>query len=150
MSEYLKKYFEDSDIQFQLVPPHMHWRNVAERAVRTFRNHFIAALCTVDPLFPFYLWYRLLPQVTMTLNMLRVSPLNLGLSAYEQVDGIHNFERTPLASLGCKVKIHKNLISDSPTIPTQSMDGTSDQQYNIKDVTTAITLILEGKVHQIQ
>ena len=44
MSEDLKKYFEDSDIQFQLVPPHMHWRNAAERDVRTFKNHFIADL----------------------------------------------------------------------------------------------------------
>ena len=52
VSEDLKKYFEDSDIQFQLVPPHMHWRNAAERAVRTFKNHFIAALCNVDPLLP--------------------------------------------------------------------------------------------------
>ena len=97
VSEDLKKYFEDSDIQFQLVPPHMHRSNAAERAVRTFKNHFIAALCTVDPLFPFYLWDRLLPHVTMTLNMLRRSRSNPGLSAYEQVDGIQNFERTPLA-----------------------------------------------------
>ena len=43
----------------------------------------------------------------MTLNMLRRSRLNPGISAYEQVDGIHNFERTPLAPLGCKVKIHE-------------------------------------------
>ena len=71
VSEDLKKYFEDSYIQFQLVPPRMHWRNAAERDVRTFWNHFISDLCTVDPLFPFYLWYRLLTQVTMTLNMLR-------------------------------------------------------------------------------
>ena len=39
--------------------------------------------------------------------------LNPGLSAYEQVDGIQSFERTPLAPLGCKVKIngkpHKRL-----------------------------------------
>ena len=41
VSEDLKKYFEDSYIQFQLVPPHMHLRNSAERAVRTFKNHFI-------------------------------------------------------------------------------------------------------------
>ena len=53
VSEDLKKYFEASDIKLQLVPPHMHWRNVAERAMRTFRNHFIAALCTVDPIFIF-------------------------------------------------------------------------------------------------
>ena len=90
VSEDLNKYVEDSDIQFQLVPPHMHWRNDAERAVRNFKNHFIAALWTVEPLLPFYLWDRLLPQVTMTLNMMRRSRLNPGLSAYEQVDGIHN------------------------------------------------------------
>ena len=29
VSEDLKKYFEDSDIQFQMVPPHMHQRNTA-------------------------------------------------------------------------------------------------------------------------
>ena len=43
----------------------------------------------------------------MNLNMLRQSRLKPGLSAYEQVDGIHNFEQTPLAPLGCKVKIHE-------------------------------------------
>ena len=91
VSEDLKQYFEDSDIQFQLVPPHMHCINAAERDVRNFKNHFIAALCTVDPRLPFYLWDRLLPQVTMTLNMLRRSRLKPWISAYEQVDGIHNF-----------------------------------------------------------
>ena len=29
VSEDLKKYFEDSDIQFQLVPPHMNQRNAS-------------------------------------------------------------------------------------------------------------------------
>ena len=91
VSEYLKQYFEDSDIQFQLVSPHIHRRNASERAVRTFKNHFISDLCTVDPLFPFYLWDRLLPQVTMTLNMLRRSQLNPGLLAYKYVDGIQWF-----------------------------------------------------------
>ena len=51
--EDLKKYFEDSDIQFQLVLPHMHRVNAAKRDVKTFNNHFIAALFTVNPLFPF-------------------------------------------------------------------------------------------------
>ena len=91
VSEDLKQYFEDSDLQFQLVPPHMHQRNAAERDVITFKNHFIATLCNVDPLFPYYLWDRLLPQVIMTINMLRLSRLNPGISAYIQVDGIHNF-----------------------------------------------------------
>ena len=70
MPEELKQYFEYLDIQFQLVPPHMHLRNAAERAVTTFKNHFIAALCTLEPRLPLDLWERLLTQVTMTLNML--------------------------------------------------------------------------------
>ena len=44
VSDDLKQYFEDSDIQFQLVPPHMHQGNSSKRAVRTFKNHFIATL----------------------------------------------------------------------------------------------------------
>ena len=44
----------------------------------------------------------------MKLNMLRLIQLNPGLSAYEQVDGIHNFEQTPWAPLGWKKKIHEN------------------------------------------
>ena len=91
MSEDLKKYFEDSYIQFQLVRPHMHWRNATERDVRTFKNRFIDAQLTVEPLFLSYLWDRLLPQVTMTLNMLQRYRINPGLSSYEKVDGIHNF-----------------------------------------------------------
>ena len=73
----------------------------------TFKNHFIAALCTVEPLFPFYLMGRLLPQVTMILKMLRRFRLNPELSAYKQVYGIHNFEKTTLAPLGCKVEIYE-------------------------------------------
>ena len=71
VSEDLKQYFEDSDIQFQLLPPHTHQINAAERDVINFKNHFIAALCTVEPRLPFYLWDHLLPQVTITLNILR-------------------------------------------------------------------------------
>ena len=59
------------------------------------------------PIFHFYLWDHLLPQVTMTLNMLRLSWLNPELSAYEQVDGIHNFEQTPLATLVYKVNVYE-------------------------------------------
>ena len=50
VSEDLKNKFEDSDIQFQLVPPHIYWRNATERAVKYFKNHFISNLCNMDPL----------------------------------------------------------------------------------------------------
>ena len=83
ISEDLKQYFDKSYIQFQLGSPHMHQRNAAERSLRTFKNHFVSALCTVYPYFYFYFWELFLPRFTMTLNMLWRSKLNLELSEYE-------------------------------------------------------------------
>ena len=54
----------------QLVPPDTHRRNLAERAIQTFKSHFISILAGVDPAFPMNLWDRLLPQTVLTLNLL--------------------------------------------------------------------------------
>jgi hypothetical protein len=43
-------------LTYQLVPPHIHRRNTAERAIRTFKNHFIAGLSSADDQFPMRLW----------------------------------------------------------------------------------------------
>jgi hypothetical protein len=53
---------EQFKLEYQLVPPHTHRRNAAERAIRTFKNHFIAGLCSADNEFPIRLWDRLVPQ----------------------------------------------------------------------------------------
>jgi hypothetical protein len=58
----LKNVFTVKDIPYQLVPPHCHRRNAAERAIRTFKEHFVAGLSSVDPSFPLHLWDRPLPQ----------------------------------------------------------------------------------------
>jgi hypothetical protein len=54
-SEALKDIFTAKSIEYQLVPPGtMHCCNAAKRAIRTFKNHFIAGLCSVDKKhFPF-------------------------------------------------------------------------------------------------
>jgi hypothetical protein len=57
-----KNFFAVNDIAYQLVPPHCHQRNAAERAIRTFKKHFVAGLSSVEPSFPLHLWDRLLPQ----------------------------------------------------------------------------------------
>ncbi len=51
----LKDFFESEEISFQLVPPHNKRRNTAERAIRTFKNHLVAGLCSCDPNFPIHL-----------------------------------------------------------------------------------------------
>jgi hypothetical protein len=48
----LKHFFTTNDVEYQLVPPHCHRRNAAEREIHTFRKHFVTGLAYVDPDFP--------------------------------------------------------------------------------------------------
>ena len=95
-------------LEYQLVPPHVHQRNKAERMIRTFKNHFIAGLCTADPDFPLCLWDRLLPQALLTLNLLRTSRINPQLSAHAQVFGAFDFNRTPIGPPGTRVMVFES------------------------------------------
>jgi len=92
--------------KFQLVPPDMHRRNRAERAIRMFKDHFLAILASVDATFPPYLWDLLLPQAELTLNLLRQSALNPRISAWEFFQGPFDFNKTPLGPVGCRVLIY--------------------------------------------
>jgi hypothetical protein len=65
----------------QLVPPHNHCVNTAKQAIGTFKDHFIAALATVDNLCPLQLWDEFLLQVELTLNLIRFSRHNPLISA---------------------------------------------------------------------
>ena len=80
---------------------------MAERAICTFKNHFIRCLCSVDKNFPLHLWCRLLDQAELTLNMLCTSRINPNLSAHEQLHSIHDFNATPLAPLGTRCIAHE-------------------------------------------
>ena len=68
---------------FQLVPPDMHRRNRAERAICTFKDHFLAILSGVDAAFSPYLWDLLLPQAELTLNLLQQATINPPISAWD-------------------------------------------------------------------
>jgi hypothetical protein len=104
----LKKAFSKYNVLFQRVPPKEHRVNAAERAIRTFKNHFVATLNTVDSKFPLDLWDRLLPQTTLTLNLLRSSRIHPSLSAYASLYGAFDFNRTPIAPLGTRIVAHVN------------------------------------------
>ena len=101
-----QKAIEKNKMTFQKVPPHDHRRNLAERAIQTFKAHFIAILCGVDESFPMHLWCRILPQVEMTLNLLRPSRLLPTVSAHAHLYGQHDYNAHPLAPLGCAVEMH--------------------------------------------
>jgi hypothetical protein len=95
------------DVDFQLFSPGMHRRNAAERAICTFKNHFIAGLCSVDKDFPLHLWDCLLPQAILSLKLLRGSRLNPKLSAWAQLNGNFDFNRTPIAPPGIRVIVNE-------------------------------------------
>jgi hypothetical protein len=103
----LKNFFTVNDIAYQLVPPHCHRRNAAERAIRTFKEHFVAGLSSVDPSFPLHLWDRLLPQAETTLNLLRTSRLHPQLSTTAHFQGLVDYNKTAFAPPGCKIIAHK-------------------------------------------
>ena len=107
----LQQFMTEKGECFQLVPPYLHIRNSAERAIQTFKNHFISGLTSVNKNFPIHIWCRLLPHCLLALNLLRPSRINPKLSAYAQLHGAFDFNRTPLAPPGTKIIIH-----DKPAI----------------------------------
>ena len=92
----------------QLVTPDNHRRNLAERAIQTFKCHFKAILAGVDESFPMQLWDKLLPQTILTLNLLQQSNVTPTVSAYQYVHGIFDYNKTPLAPLGCAVQLFES------------------------------------------
>ena len=105
-SQDLKDAFLKYQIKFQRVPPKEHRANAAERAIRTFKNHFVSVLCAADSKFPLSEWDRLLPQTTLTLNLLRSSRIHPSLSAHASLFGQFDFNRTPLAPMGTQIIAH--------------------------------------------
>ena len=102
----LKWAMTKNEIDWQLATPYQHRANAAERAIRTFKNHFIAGLSSVHPDFPIKEWDRLIPQAVLTLNLLRNSRVNPKLSSCAYLHGPFNFNSTPLAPPGTLVAIH--------------------------------------------
>jgi hypothetical protein len=91
----------------QLVPPDNHRRNLAERAIQTFKNHFKAIIAGVDDSFPMKLWDKLLPQTVLTLNLLGQSNFAPTVSAYQYVRRNFDYNKMPIAPMGCAVQLHK-------------------------------------------
>ncbi len=93
------------ELQDSIGTPHNHRWNLAERAIQTFKNHFKAILAGVDDNLPMRLWDKLLPQTVLTLNLLRQSNVAPTVLAYQYIHGNFNYNKMPLAPLGCTVQL---------------------------------------------
>ena len=105
--EGLKQFMHDNNVQYQLVLLNYHRLNLAEKAIGTFKDHFITGMCSLDPNCPRHLWCRFITQATQTLNLLRPARLNPRLSAEAYLNGAFDYNKTPLAPPGTKVLVHK-------------------------------------------
>ena len=90
-----------------MVPPYINSRNIAERAIRTLKSHFLSTLAGIAPTLPKNLWDLLLPQTEITLNILRKSTLNPKILAWEYFQGPFDYKSTPLGTLGVPVIIQQ-------------------------------------------
>ena len=98
--------FAKNNIKFQQVPPHQKRRNAAERAIQTWKTHFLSGLASLPPDFPIAEWDRLIFQGELTLNLLRNARANNKLSAWAYLFGNWDFNAKPLAPPGTKVIFH--------------------------------------------
>jgi hypothetical protein len=106
----LKNVFTTNDVEYQLVLPHCHRLNASERAIRairTFKEHFVAGISSFDPTFPLHLRERLLPQAEITLDLLQTSRLHPQLSAAAHFHGLIDYSKTYFAPSGCNIIAHK-------------------------------------------
>lgn len=98
----------NSNAKCQLVKPNNHCVNAAERAIHTFKNHFISGLSSVNQTFPMYLWDELLPQAELSLNLLRSSRTYPKLSDHAHLHSIFSYNVTPVAPPGIQAILYKD------------------------------------------
>ena len=109
-SEELYNAITEKGLVYETVPPGNHRRNPAERAIQTFKSHFITVLNGVDDGFPPDAWDYLIPQTNLTLNLMRPCTVNEAHSAYSYIYGPYDFNAHPLAPLGCRATVHQRAI----------------------------------------
>ena len=98
----LKCALTKNNIKYQLIPPHNHRRNAAERPIRILKNYFLAILAGADSNYSISEWDRFVPQAELTVN-LRNARVNANLSSHAYLFGNFNFNATLLALLDTKV-----------------------------------------------
>lgn len=96
-------------ISYQLVPPNNKRRNTAERANRTAENQLICCFAGADKTFDTKQYgHLLIPQAEITLNLLRESNTEPGISAYAALRGVYDFNAAPMAPPGCPIVVYNH------------------------------------------
>ena len=106
----LKEAISSNEMTYELVPKGQHRRNIAEKAIQTWKAHAIGVFSGMDSKCPLFLWDLMLEQIDMQVNMLRQSNAAPKISAHAHMHGQHDFNRQPLAPLG--IEVHSYIPPD--------------------------------------
>jgi len=131
MKQHIKK---NHNFELEMVPPGCHRQNAAKVAIRNYKSHFLSVLAGTVESFPLHLCDRLLPQTEITLNIMQQLNATPTVSAYAHLSGPFDYNKMPLAPMGCKVQIHKK-TDKRGTWSYHSVDGwylaTSPEHYRV-------------------
>ena len=125
VSSKMKEHIQDHyKFKMELVPPGCHRRNAAEVAIRNFKAHSLSVLAGTAESFP----------KKITLNLLRQSNATPTISAYAHLSGPFDYNKMPLAPMGCEVQVHEK-TDKRGTWAFHSVDGwylnTSSEHYRV-------------------
>ena len=93
-------------MKYQLVPPHDHRRNIAEKAIQVFKDYFVSVLCGTDDNFPLQLWCQILRHVEHQLNLLQNSRVVPTILAFAHMYRQHDYDSHPFAVLCSTIELH--------------------------------------------
>jgi hypothetical protein len=99
-------FIAEQQAKVQYTPADMHRTNLAERAIRTWKNHFAATRAGTPTSFRMSNWCKMTEQCDITLNMMRPCTTNPLLSAFEAMEGTYSFDATPMAPVGTEMLMH--------------------------------------------
>ncbi len=103
----LLDFFTSQLITYHFVPPDNHRTNNAERAIQTFKRHFLSVLAGTHPSFPINHWHQLLPQAELTLNLMHPYHDLPTISAHHGIfREPYDFVSHPIAPCGTLIVVH--------------------------------------------
>ena len=109
VSAALLELFDELHVKFQNVPPGNKRSNKAERAIQSWRNHFLSTMGTVSADCPHYVWSKFIEQMELTLAHLRPFETDRTISSFEGIHGRkYDFAAHPIAICGTPVYIYEN------------------------------------------
>ena len=91
---------------YQLVPPNDHCRKISEKAIQTWKDHFVGVLTGTTSTLTMNLWCQSTPQAKRQLLLLRQSNVNPQIPGYAHIYGPHNYDAKPFVPIGMESLVH--------------------------------------------